>query len=142
MPGSNPGPSNERSLHYPLIQEANTKGFIYNDFGEECAEIYADSSSILHIVLALHFMIMMMVGSHLAKIDQLLSRGRTVRLAAPPPLNSVAKGGGRSYREVKGESFQNSGSAHCTITHENVSLLFYPNFYRSLCQSLHFLVIF
>ena len=48
------------------------KGFIYNDFGEECAEIYADSSSILHIVLALHFMIMMMVGSHLAKIDQLL----------------------------------------------------------------------
>ena len=51
---------------------ANTKGFIYNDFGEECAEIYADSSSILHIVLALHFMIMMMVGSHLAKIDQLL----------------------------------------------------------------------
>ena len=33
----------------------------------------SESSSILHIVLSsLDFMIMMMVGSHLAKIDQLL----------------------------------------------------------------------
>ena len=37
-------------------RDANTKGFVYNDFGEEFAEIYADSRSILHIVLALHFM--------------------------------------------------------------------------------------
>ena len=58
LPGSNPGLSNMRSLHYHLIQEEilYAKGFIYNDFGEDCAEIYADSSSILHIVLALHFM--------------------------------------------------------------------------------------